>query len=533
MIGLQVFRHVPTGLEINGPILKFSEDPSSTLVSSGATATFTGICSAYFPTQSPANPAVGNGTVTYQWYEVNVGALSDGTNISGTATTTLTLSNVISPDDAGRQFYLRAEYTHSAYGVGKSTGNAINEPLDSNTVSLSINPFLTIDTQPGIVTTAQGLDATFCVTATISDGTDSDILYSWTENGTTISGEQSNCVTLSNNTVGVNTIQGVITHANATNSPLYTDVTTYNVVDSRQIVSYDLTSDGGGWYGNGSQNLADGSLTLTADPNTWTRTINLYTPEEDVPVKITFAAGAGSSRNSNRGGYGGKSVFNLTLTQNTEYIVKLGALTAPSGGSNGGGGGAFFYKKGNLLVALGGGGGAGDNGRGGDGGGVAEGGENGGGRNGGNGGILYDEGALPLIGFFAGGGYNPPVNYSAVTGGRVSACTIGNYWAGQGYAPCADVGNVKFRTGDGTEVSETPTIQRGYKAGLGHRNDGGNGSGNNGGGGGGAYGGDAGNGDGAGGGGASGYSNGEATIVTTQLGGNSSNNAYITIEKQS
>ena len=32
MIGLQVFRHVPTGLEINGPILKFSEDPSSTLV---------------------------------------------------------------------------------------------------------------------------------------------------------------------------------------------------------------------------------------------------------------------------------------------------------------------------------------------------------------------------------------------------------------------------------------------------------------------------------------------------------------------
>ena len=87
-------------------------------------------------------------------------------------------------------------------------------------------------------------------------------------------------------------------------------------------------------------------------------------------VKITMAAGAGASRNGNRGGQGGRSVFEVTLEQNQEYILKLGAQTMPTGGTNGGGGAAYIYKKGRLIVALGGGGGAGTNGRGGDGGGI-------------------------------------------------------------------------------------------------------------------------------------------------------------------
>ena len=60
---------------------------------------------------------------------------------------------------------------------------------------------------------------------------------------------------------------------------------------------------------------------------------------------------------------------------------------------------------------------------------------------------------------------------------------------------------------------------------------GGGGSNNNGGGGAGCVGGDAGTSNGSGGGGASGYSNGEVTIITTQLGGNGGTNGTITIEK--
>ena len=43
--------------------------------------------------------ATNTGTITYQWFEQKVGGdvrLQDGANITGTATTTLTLSNIFS-----------------------------------------------------------------------------------------------------------------------------------------------------------------------------------------------------------------------------------------------------------------------------------------------------------------------------------------------------------------------------------------------------------------------------------------------------
>ena len=103
--------------------------------------------------------------------------------------------------------------------------------------------------------------------------------------------------------------------------------------------------------------MFDGSLTITADPNRPVRTTSFHSPEKDIKVKFTLAAGAGASRNGNRGGHGGKSVFELTLEQNQEYILKLGAQVQPTGGTNGGGGAAYLYKKGRLIVVIGGGGG--------------------------------------------------------------------------------------------------------------------------------------------------------------------------------
>ena len=82
---------------------------------------------------------------------------------------------------------------------------------------------------------------------------------------------------------------------------------------------------------------------------------------------------AGESRNGNRGGEGGISVFKMTLKQNTEYTVKLGIHSnlggGPRGGLNGGGGLAVIYEKASVIAVCGGGGGAGTGGRGGDGGG--------------------------------------------------------------------------------------------------------------------------------------------------------------------
>mgnify|MGYP007032755306 CR=1 FL=1 len=51
-------------------------------------------------------------------------------------------------------------------------------------------------------------------------------------------------------------------------------------------------------------------------------------------------------------------------------------------------------------------------------------------------------------------------------GGRTIPCTRGVYWRDQGKSPCEDLGTIKFRTPDGTEISNIGEIARGYKSGY-------------------------------------------------------------------
>jgi hypothetical protein len=145
---------------------------------------------------------------------------------------------------------------------------------------------------------------------------------------------------------------------------------------------------------------------------------------------------------------------------------------------------------------------------------------------------LYATGQLPLQGFFAGGGWLPPIDYSSGSPGRLSACTFGQYWTGRGYSACQDMGYVKWYSSSGNEISQsTNSIIRGYKSGLGHRNCGGNTQrDDSGGGGAGAAGGGGATGNGSGGGGGSGYSNGEIEVISTTLGGNLGQDGYVILE---
>ena len=536
MIGLGFYNALNTTLDINGPFLRFTDEPAAVTVNDGGSITISGTAVAEFkhnPSTIPGERVTNTGEIKYQWYIDGVAAVDATDRISGSQTNEITISNLVSPTDNGKSVVLRATYEGSAYqseagavtaGIARSTGNGVNEPLDTSAAIITVNPTISITTQPVEQTAAQGINATFTVVAAASDG--SDVSYQWNKDGValsdndTVSGSNTPTLTISDSDIGTSNITVTISHPTAGNSPITSDTVVFTVVSNRDIVSY-LQHDGSGnYFANGEQNLVNGSLTITANPSNSQRLTSFHSPEKDITIKITMAAAAGQDSNGNKGGEGGKSEFIVTLKQNEEYVVKLGSTSAPTGGSNGGGGSAVLYKKASVLVALGGGGGAGTSTKGGKGGGIGLAGENGAGRNGGAGGAIVATGGLNL----------ERKRRSGTVGGRLLACTIGSNYFRQNYSACEDYGLSKFLNYFGVPMEQSPEIQRGFKGGIADRNNGGNGSGNEGGGGSGANGGDAATSGNCGGGGGSGYTSGEVTVISTELGGNASTNAFITFE---
>ena len=547
MIGLGFYNVTQTTTDLNGPFLRFTSEPESSTVNDGGSVTFTGIATAEFkhnPT-IPGERVTNTGTIGYQWYIDGVAAVDTTDKISGAQTNELTLSNLVSPTDNAKSVFLRAVYNGSAYqsesgaitaGIAASTGNGVNQPVDTSTITVGVNPTITIDTQPEDVTVGQDTDATFTVVASTSD--DSDVSYQWNQDGSplsnsdTISGVNTPTLTISDSVVGTSSITVTVSHPTAGNSPVTSDAATFTVVASRAFIRYYFHNGNGDFFSSGSQDLADGKFTLTADPSRATSLYSFHAPEKDTEVEITLSAGAGQTGDRGAaGGQGGQSTFRVTLQRNTEYVLKLGSNSQPTGGLNGGGGAAYLYRKGTLLVACGGGGGGGRGsssnstaigGAGGAAGQAGLNGRNNRGGDGGSGGQAVPNGTLPTIGYSAGGEVFE-LNWSSQTGGRVSACTLGSDYFRNRFSPCEDIGETRFLDIRGDAISQTPIIQRGFKPGLAHRNNGGNGtSGNQAGGGSGAYGGNAGD-NGSGGGGGSGYSNGEVEIILQVRSGGSTN----------
>ena len=571
MIGFQI---IPTSLELNGPTLSFLEQPVG-ITTIESTASFTGIVTS----------TAGTGHLSYQWYEVGVGAIGSASTAEVGIGTTLTLTGLVDPDDSGRQFYLESTYVPSAYqssspviiggrildttlsntsgigstefrltaatdvivgdeltidtntgiaisdapiisigsgihttveigtgytsssvissgstasivriGTARSTGKALNGPLNSNTVALGISPTISITTQPGIATVVTDASASFGIAATVTDGTINNLTYQWQEDGsdltdsTTVTGSATTSLTISSDTVGVSTIRCVVSHPGASNSPLNSNTVDFNVVSptARKILYIEEFDINATLHSTQEVDLVDGALEIIPDQtgiaatSNWNRIYSIYAPEDDLSVKVTLSGAAGEDYGSFTGGAGGESSFNLTLTQSQEYVANLGAAIWPSGGNSStrgdGGGGSFFYEGGQLLVASGGGSGAySQNGQAGSGGGIGV------------------NPSLTPVGLFPGG--TSSSNQAAETGGRVGGCTIGDFWQTQGIAPCASIGSTTFFTGqDGQKTSNMNgvSVTRGYKAGLNYQFNAGNGStGNKGGGGGGSLGGDA------------------------------------------
>ena len=541
-----------TTLDLNGPILRFSTHPQNVTVNSGGMSTFVGIATAYFISQNPTNIFSSNtGVVTHRWYAAGIGALSDGTNttlgatLSGTATTTLTISNVTSPITNGIQFFVSADYVPSAYqitgiaistgqpipvtaGTGRSTGNAINEVLFSNSATLTVNPFISITGQPSNSTVAQERTATFSVTASSSDNT--SFSYQWYINGSpvsngtsgenTISGANTNTLTVTpsfNAPTGTSNIYVSVSHPNAGNSPAISNTVILEVVLARAIINFELLG------GSSSDTAVLSSVNLTTSTYTHTNTtssypiLGFYAPEKDVNLELEIFASKGLDSGGYSGGQGGYSKIRFTARKYEEYII----TPLPQANQ---GGAVFIYRKAALIAVVGSGGNAGNNGNGGNGGGIGVGGAGGSSRGSGGGGAQISAGSLPSVGVFGSGTTQEPyagtgdTKELAPNGGRVLPCARGGYWRDQGYSPCQDLGNIQFFTDTGVRVTNTATINRGHKIGYGIRQTAGAGSSGGGNGGQGATGGQGGI-NGGGGGGGSGYTDGSVTVVSTQEGG--------------
>ena len=519
-----LFPNIQSTLDLNGPVLSFSTQPvgTSCSVASGI-ATFIGIATATFPdTQTERD--TNTGTVTHQWYSGTT-ALSDGTTsgvtITGSATTTLTLSGLTSPLPISGQVFVQA-----GYDPNDLSPNAINEPINSDDATLTVFPTISIDTQPQDATVVEDIETSFSVDASTTDGSDSDLSYQWYLNGGEISGATSSTLSITRPDPGLDRVYCSVSHPTAQPGIVTTTKAKLDVASARTYITWELIGNGS-VQGTGARDIAaSGEFTQRARADLNSRILQIFSPEKDVDVKITLGGAAGALRNGNRGGEGGISVFKMTLVKNTEYTVKLGINDTngggggPRGGNNGGGGLAVIYEKAKVIAVCGGGGAGGSGGRGGDGGGCNVKGQPGGG--GGAGGEKIDVDALPTKGMNQAQEDASDPNFeqnqapNSSGSGRLSGCTIGGT-SFRNFEPCEDIGTgVVFRNNAGDTMSSTTKtstgdITRGYKAGQGHRNNGGAGSGNGGGGGAGARGGVGSN--NGGGGGASGY------IVSGGLGG--------------
>jgi len=366
-----------TTFDLNGPILSFATQPvgvASTGVVSGTgsgIATFIGIATATFTTgvssgspTAPSNPASNTGIITYRWYEVGVGVLSDSTYVTGTATTTLTLSRLITPTDNQRRFYLETDYIPSAYqtsspvtaGTARSTGNAINEPLSSSVGTLTVLPLIEIIAQPTDITATTNATAVFTVNAGLTDNFFADdLVYQWHYNGSpltdgTISDPIPTTITIPGSGGGSPTI---IPDSRRFDSPgsITLDPSAYDVVirvaggaggkggwDKLGSAFQTQLAEGGNGAGGrfGQFNYASGGRTLT------------FTIGKRGNDGASWQTGSGGGRGGdglNKGGNGG----------NASSIGASGA-----GGGGGGSTGVYDSQFGDYtIIAAGGGGGGG------------------------------------------------------------------------------------------------------------------------------------------------------------------------------
>ena len=531
MIGFHFNRSIPTTLKLNGPTLAYLTQPVDTSESITGFATFTGIATATYPS-SPGD--IIEGTFEFHWYLDNTEIFnSPGIVITSSGNiSTCTFSNIPSTSD-GKLVKIVTDYI-----PGTNESNAINDDLNSDSATLTLIPGIQIITQPQSVEVATGNDTVFSVGAQLEDGTTDNLFYQWyvdnqpitdgVSSGYTYSGSGTNTLTVNvGNDVSVDKdIYVEVSNPQSYNSPLNSNIVSMSVVAPRPIIKYEAYT-----FNNQYQSLDidfNNNSLYSLDSNTFGSTysiIQFHSTEKNNILNIEMYASKGANNGGYSGGNGGLSTIKFTAVKDIEYTL-IGISNNSS---------LFLYRGSNLIACVGAGGNAGTSGNGGDGGGINIPGSDGGGRQGGVGGTKINTGTLSLSGTYGSVYENSGITLypgdsvaNSPDGGKTISCTKGSYWIDQGIAPCSDnsSSDIKFVNVDGTTITDSSLIKRGFKPGYTISNTSGLEINNGGRGGSGATGGGGGT-SGSGGGGGSGYTDGSVIVATAVLGGSTGSSKVV------
>jgi hypothetical protein len=353
-----------TNLDLNGPDIEIKtqayghEEGSTTETTTvnpfgadagrtGGIIEITGIGTASWPTGFSTYVS-NTGTIGYQWYKLNIAGVGEPLGIStrweGQTTDTLKLKYLDNPTDNLNQYYVKTRVIPSAYaqpegstvtaGTARSTGFAINETIDTDAVSITVLPELTLDTQPTNQAATINNNSEFSVSASITDN--STISYQWYVDGN----EVTNGDLTSTNFASVNKVKYSVDSPNGRDNSITIpeDATNVKIRVGAGAGGYggtDTNGQGGaGGYGRvGYFNLPDGGRTLT--------------------IRTGQRGKNANSGNNAQGGNGG---------QVTDDGDGGGGGDAPNSGAGGGGAsGCYVYDSltAGWIIAAGGGGGGG------------------------------------------------------------------------------------------------------------------------------------------------------------------------------
>ena len=336
-----------TDLTLNGPSVSISSDTSANISlvapngqtgggvtdQTSVTLSVTGVST--FPDGTNAD-----GGLSYQWYEINEGALGISTRYAGAGTSSLTISYALSPEDDGNQYYNRISFDPDNVSAGGTSGGSINGFVDTTPVSISVAPELFVSAGITTATVPINVNATFnCLGGINRDGTpvrESDISYQWYVDGVTLSDG------VTQSTQSATTV--VQTYGVGNHTLTIPDDATNVSIRIRGAAGGSGGSDVGGSGGSAGQgrvgkfSIADGGRTLT---------INVGSRGGNGARAQNGGSGSGGDT-SVSGGDGGRG-------------GNTGANDA-SGGGGGGGAGVFIFDSisdGYILAAGAGGGGGG------------------------------------------------------------------------------------------------------------------------------------------------------------------------------